>query len=88
MEARHQSECDNMRADLEKQLPFKVKESSEFLNLKKQEEHMAKQKLYPLLDLDIPKQTKFRSDSQIWREPRRKPGSTPAISKYRPPSIP
>lgn len=45
MEGRHQNECDSLRAELEKQLSFKVKESSEFLNLKKMEEHMAKQKL-------------------------------------------
>jgi hypothetical protein len=45
MESRHQTDADNLRADMEKQLPFKVKESSEFLNLKKMEEHMAKQKL-------------------------------------------
>ena len=37
MQARHQNELDNMRNDMEKQLTFKVKESSEFLNLKKME---------------------------------------------------
>lgn len=36
MEGRHQSEVDGLRADLEKQLSFKVKESSEALNLRKQ----------------------------------------------------
>ena len=46
MQARHQNEVDNMKNEMEKQLPYKVKESSEFLNLKKMEEQMAKQKLY------------------------------------------
>ena len=46
MQARHQNEVDNMKSEMEKQLPYKVKESSEFLNLKKMEEQMAKQKLY------------------------------------------
>ena len=46
MQNRHQTELDALKNDMEKQLPFKVKESSEFLNLKKMEEHMAKQKLY------------------------------------------
>ncbi len=46
MQARHQNEVDNMKIEMEKQLPYKVKESSEFLNLKKMEEQMAKQKLY------------------------------------------
>ena len=45
MQAKHQNELDSLRNELEKQLPYKVKESSEFLNLKKMEEHMAKQKL-------------------------------------------
>lgn len=45
MQARHQAELDKLRNDMEQQLPYKVKESSEFLNLKKMEEHMAKQKL-------------------------------------------
>ncbi len=46
MQAKHQLELDNLKNDMEKQLPYKVKESSEYLNLKKMEEHMAKQKLY------------------------------------------
>ena len=43
--AKHESEQQNLRNTLERELPYKVKESSEFLNLKKMEEHMAKQKL-------------------------------------------
>lgn len=46
MEERHRQDADNTRANLEKQLSTKVKESSEFLNLKKMEESMAKQKMY------------------------------------------
>lgn len=41
---RHENEIDKLKEDLERQLPTKVKESSECLNLRKMEEHMAKQK--------------------------------------------
>ena len=47
---------------MEKQLPYKVKESSEFLNLKKMEEHMAKQKLYIVGNIDILRHIKFKLD--------------------------
>ena len=45
LEGKHQQDLENLRNQMEKDLPYRVKESSEFLNLKKMEEHMAKQKL-------------------------------------------
>ena len=47
---------------MEKQLPYKVKESSEYLNLKKMEEHMARQKMYTLSYPVIPKHIKSNKD--------------------------
>lgn len=44
-QAKQQAELESHRNQLQKQLPYKVKESPEFLNLKKMEQHMAKQKL-------------------------------------------
>ena len=35
LEGKHQTEQDNLRSTMERDLPYKVKESSEFLNLKK-----------------------------------------------------
>lgn len=64
LQAKHQTELDNLKNDMEKQLPYKVKESSEFLNLKKMEEHMAKQKLYPSFHLDILKPIKYNYGSR------------------------
>ena len=46
MIAKHDSDIKKMTEDLDRQLPVKVKESSELLNLRKMEEHMAKQKKY------------------------------------------
>jgi hypothetical protein len=46
LEAKHRQDQDILRQDLEKNLPLKNKDSSELLNLKKMEEHMAKQKNY------------------------------------------
>lgn len=60
MEGRHQIEFESLKGDMEKQLPYKVKESSEYLNLKKMEEHMAKQKLYLPYYLDIPRPIRCR----------------------------
>jgi hypothetical protein len=46
LEAKHKQDQEAMRQDLEKTVPQKNKDSSELLNLKKMEEHMAKQKNY------------------------------------------
>jgi hypothetical protein len=46
LEAKHRQDQDILRQDFEKNLPLKNKDSSELLNLKKMEEHMAKQKNY------------------------------------------
>ena len=77
MQGRHQTELEALRNDLEKQLPYKVKESSEFLNLKKMEEHMAKQKLYFFVYVGILRLIKCRSDCKNLRQVRRRHGSTP-----------
>ena len=50
MIAKHDSDIKKMTEDLDRQLPVKVKESSELLNLRKMEEHMAKQKKYYFFD--------------------------------------
>ena len=44
MELRHNNEMETKKHELEVHLPMKVKESSECLNLRKMEEHMAKQR--------------------------------------------
>lgn len=44
MADRHQRELKESKEELDRQLPIKLKESSELLNLRKMEEHMAKQK--------------------------------------------
>lgn len=46
MELRHQNEIEAKTKELDTLLPLKVKESTECLNLRKMEEHMAKQKKY------------------------------------------
>lgn len=44
IEAKHSNELESTKNQLERQLPYKVKESSECLNLRKMEQYMAKQK--------------------------------------------
>lgn len=88
MEGRHQVEFESLRGDMEKQLPYKVKESSEYLNLKKMEEHMAKQKLYLPLYSDIPRLTRCRPDCRNCKRQRRKPGSTVATAGLMWPATP
>lgn len=46
METRHNEELHQTEDKLQKTISVKYKESSELLNLKKMEEHMAKQKNY------------------------------------------
>ena len=59
MELRHNNELETKKHELEVQLPMKVKESSECLNLRKMEEHMAKQRKYISLYLAMSKPIKF-----------------------------
>lgn len=79
LQAKHQTELENLKNDMEKQLPYKVKESSEFLNLKKMEEHMAKQKLYLFFHVDTPRLTRFNYAFNNSKKAKRKLGWTLAI---------
>lgn len=74
MQARHQADENHLREEMDKQLPYRVKESSEYLNLKKMEEHMARQKMLSFLYLDIRKRIRFSRGYCSWRNRRRKRG--------------
>lgn len=74
LQAKHQTDLDILKSDMEKQLPYKVKESSEFLNLKKMEEHMAKQKLYRYFHLGIQKLIKSRCAFKNFKKAKKKLG--------------
>ena len=49
MSDRHMEEIAKTEAELNETLPKKLKESSELLNLRKMEEHMAKQRKYKFI---------------------------------------
>lgn len=71
MLTRHKNEQDETRKELEVQYSPKVKETSELLNLRKMEEHMVKQKMYPSLYSASQRPKKFRHRSLRWKSKRR-----------------
>jgi len=66
---------------MEKQLPYRVKESSEYLNLKKMEEHMARQKMLTFHYSDIQRRIRFNRGWRNYKSPKKMLGLTREILK-------
>ena len=78
---RHNGDINKLHEELDRQLPKKVKESSELLNLRKMEEHMAKQKKYFSHYSVLLRPTESRPKLMSSKKPRKMPGWTAGILK-------
>lgn len=71
----NRSEVGQLKSTLNEQLPTKVKESYQLLNLREMEHHMSKQKKYPSPHAASPRRTSSRARSACCTSRNWRPGT-------------